>query len=102
MTYRSPSCSITEYKKVVENVLMNLVGNVIFFGDINIDLSREKNASFKNFMSKFALTCSLDATLPTTNDSTHIDCVFSNVPNLQCSLYETYFSHHKAICIIVQ
>lgn len=37
MTYRSPKCSITGFKSMVEKILVEINGDVMFFGDINID-----------------------------------------------------------------
>jgi len=101
MAYRSPSSSIVQFKQLFRNLLNDTNCHVILFGDINIDLSKPEGNIFISFMAGLGFHSALDVNISTTTAGTHIDCVFSNVTGLTASIYETYFSHHKAICIAV-
>jgi len=101
MSYRSPKCSITAFKRMITNIIEEKEGDVLFFGDINIDLSKSENQPFVDFMASFNMESKLNVNEHTTDSGTHIDCLFSNVTAMEACLYETYYSHHKAICMIL-
>jgi len=101
MTYRSPRCSMAVFIAHLAGVLNKLVGNVVLFGDFNIE-SRIDRSSFFVLMDRFKLLSKLDLNEATTYDNTTIDFCFSNSDKVSAFLYETHYSHHKAICILLQ
>lgn len=98
MLYKSPKYSKSRFTSKLEEIFNNLSGNVIVFGDININL-QEDGEQFVELLRSNNLMSKLRLQDPTTDYGTHIDCCFSNIDGLVVWMYESYFSYHKPICM---
>jgi len=100
MTYKSPKYSKNTY---IENVRSALSGKekVVLFGDINIDLKVKEGAAFLDLMYSMKYVSVLGRNEITTNGGTHLDICFSNVNGVDSWVYESLYSYHKPICIIL-
>ena len=101
MCYKSPKYSKSQFVRKLKEALEKSRGTVVVFGDININLQEESGQQFRQLMQSLNLESKLNFQDPTTDYGTHIDCCFSNVPGLEAWLYESYFSYHKPICMIL-
>lgn len=100
MMYKSPKFPNKLVLEYLDQILNTLTKSMLIFGDINLDLKND-GTTFLNLMKNFQLTSKLDIQESSTNHGTHIDICFSNVENLEAWYYETYYSYHKPICIII-
>ena len=82
-------------KKITENNDKRL----LVFGDMNFDLRSDSNRTILDFFKKYKLTPVLDITTATTEFGTHLDLCFGNISTARASVYETYYSYHKALSI---
>ena len=102
--YSSPAVSITVLCNAIQEILDSLPTQVnIFIGDFNVNWFNEsRRASLYNFFItqngyRQLVSCS------TTDSNTCIDHIYTNLPEMQTSyqILETYFSDHKAICVLI-
>jgi hypothetical protein len=72
---------------------------IILSGDFNIDLKKQENQSFVDFMEdSFGLELNSNANISTTRESSCLDAVFTrNLHNIDTTHYITYFSYHKSL-----
>jgi len=98
--YKSPQYSVVKFRNNLESMLQGLSEKTFFIGDINIDLSSEKNVSIPKLFEKYGFKTCLDLKHASTDYGTHIDICFSNSTEIQAWFYESYYSYHKAICVI--
>lgn len=100
MVYKHPSYSQSRFLAKLEEILDNLNRNILLFGDANMDISNPENRKFLQLMARKDLISKLAIQDPSTDYGTHIDVCFSNVESVDAWFYESYFSYHKAICIV--
>lgn len=98
--YLSPKTTIKQAKTLMtRNLWLYKSKNVpiIVTGDFNIDISKEENSSFVEFMKDFlALDLVSDSRQPTTLGGSCIDMIFArNTPDLSTKRFITYFSYHR-------
>ena len=102
--YRSPTVSLQQLLEALSQVLISLSSQFnIFIGDFNIKWLHEINRRplynfFVNDNGYRQLVSSV-----TTDNQTLIDHIYTNLPEPQAisHILETYFSDHKAVCILV-
>jgi hypothetical protein len=101
MVYKSPNYSVCVFLRALEEVLISISGSIIVFGDFNIDLHSPVGRSTLDFFNRLNLESKLNyRTSSSTDGSTFIDFCFSNIPTVEAWFYETYYSYHKAICLV--
>lgn len=100
--YLSPKTTIKQAKTfMTRNLLHYNPKNVpiIVTGDFNIDISKEENIGFVEFVKDFLkLNLVSDSRQPTTLGGSCIDMIFSrNTPDLPTKRFITYFSYHRPL-----
>ena len=100
MTYKSPKYPLSDFSEKFAEQLKNSRGKLLVFGDVNIDLKAPEGKPILKLFEWRNLDAMVDIQHPSTDYGTHIDCCFSNVPNAMAWFYESYYSYHKAICIV--
>ena len=100
MLYKSPKFSKPDFLQHLSTRLEQETGDLIVFGDININLRGPEGKQVRLLFSKFKLTSKLNLQDFSTDEGTNIDCCFSNLNGLDAWFYESYYSYHKAICIV--
>lgn len=97
--YRHPRFPRAKFLELLFNIIKTLCGDFIVFGDCNIDFNKAENqlllTKFKNLNARLALRLNES----TTEYNTLLDVCFTNVNDLTCHVYETYYSYHKGLCI---
>jgi hypothetical protein len=101
VAYKSPQYSKSLFTKTMENTLRSIDGNVVVIGDFNMDLRKSEGHKILDLFNYHRLESKLNIESFSTDGGTHIDYCFSNVANIRAWFYETYFSYHKAICIVM-
>lgn len=96
--YVSPNTTLKHVKAfMARNLFHHLNAPIIVTGDFNVDIAKEENISFVQFM-KDALGLDLvsNPRQPTTLGGTCIDLIFARkTPDLPTKLFVTYFSYHR-------
>lgn len=100
MTYKHPAYLQLRFVEKLAEILNKINGNILLFGDVNTDLTKPESKRFVKLMERKKLMSKLPIQDPSTDYGTHIDVCFSNVDSVDAWFYESYFSYHKAICII--
>jgi hypothetical protein len=100
MVYKSPGYSSSRFLEKLKDVLQIVGNNVVVFGDFNIDLQKPEGRNVLQLFSLFRLEAKLNSQHSSTDGGTHIDFCFSDVCCMEAWFYETYYSYHKAICMI--
>lgn len=99
--YLCPSTTVKYGKAFIARHLYHYVSRdvpVIVTGDFNIDVSKQENSGFVEFMTLLGFKLSSDAKLPTTLGGSCIDMVFTRkTPELPTKRYITYFSYHRPL-----
>lgn len=104
--YSSPKCSYDLFLNSVEQLYQKSTRNdkIVFIGDFNINLKERPSDRPRKHFERYGLTSLLSTSTSTTNNNTHIDVVFGNMPRKQveAGVYESYFSDHKPVyCILL-
>ena len=103
-SYRSPAVSVEQLCAVLKHTLESLQTQVnLFIGDFNVNYFKKAQcSSLSNLRIRDngywqLVSCS------TTDSNTSIDHINTNLPKSQATLQvlETYFSHHKAVCALL-
>lgn len=97
--YKSPMFPKSKFKEMLQVSLPSVNTDVIYVGDINLDISDKSNADLIEIFVEYNLKLQLNLMDPSTNGGTHIDICFSDLDYLICWFYESYYSYHKPICI---
>lgn len=75
-------------------------------GDFDYNIHQKKGSISNNYLIDYLTTFNLETALPhdaiTTNLSTQINVIFTNCTNINCGVYETYFSYHKPIFAVIK
>jgi hypothetical protein len=100
MCYKSPRYTKNLFLGRLDEVLGGIIGNILVFGDFNIDLQKEEGRQVINLFRKYYMKSKLDIRASSTDGGSHIDCCFSNVQSLDAWFYECYYSYHKPICMV--
>jgi len=100
MSYKSPGYNPNLYIERVEALLSSHSGNILFFGDINIDMQKKDGEKIRKRLMDLHFTCLIDVLSCSTDGGTHIDVCFANFQLVEAWFHESYFSYHKPICII--
>jgi hypothetical protein len=100
VVYKSPQYSSPGFLDKLKDVLKIIGKNVVVFGDFNIDLQKPEGKNVLQLFSLFGLEAKLNSQHSSTDGGTHIDFCFSDVRCMEAWFYETYYSYHKAICMI--
>lgn len=99
--YISPSTSMKYAKAFMARHLYRYQSKdvpVIIAGDFNIDVSKQENNGFLEFMGLLGLKLSSDPKQSTTLGGSCIDMVFtSKTPELPTKRFITYFSYHRPL-----
>jgi len=99
MSYKSPAYNPNLYVERVEALLSSYSGNVVFFGDINIDLQKKDGEKLQKRLQELNYKCIVDVSNCSTDGGTHIDVCFANFQMIEAWFFESYYSYHKPICI---
>ncbi|KAI5693521.1 hypothetical protein M8J75_000652 [Diaphorina citri] len=104
--HKSPHCSMTNFRKHVENCLESLqnhgVGRIVIVGDFNINIQDEKGAQFlQNFLSPHGLELCISENTVTTDNNTVIDLCFSNIQGCVAYITESVISDHKPVWFVI-
>jgi hypothetical protein len=100
MVYKSPKFPIPLFLEELRNQLLVSENQLLVFGDFNINLKESEGKKLSEVFEEYGMTSKLNIRHPTTNGGSHIDCCFSNGPDVEAWLYESYYSYHKPICIV--
>lgn len=97
--YRHPRCNLSFFCEKLEEKLFSLPNDKtkIVLGDINVDLLSSDKRVWELFQ-KHGLKNKL-GNEPTTNYGTQLDVCFSNSVAVYASVYDTYYSYHKGVCV---
>lgn len=101
MIYKHPHFSKKMLFEHFQNILKKLSDKNLIFGDINIDMNTNKGSSFNKLMNSFHLHSQLNFKYPSTQHNTHVDICFSNIKDMTAWYYETYYTYHKPICMVI-
>ncbi len=97
--YKSPMFQKSRFREILQSSLSTVNADAVYVGDINLDLSDEKNADIIDIFAEYGFTSQLNRMDSSTNGGTHIDVCFSDVDYLSSWFYESYYSYHKPICV---
>ena len=100
--YKNPKTSLEFFKDSMTRIKHLFdCDNVLVCGDLNEDIS--KSRSVIDFFRIMNLRM-LSKIEPTTNAGTTIDAIFGRLKDFscECTIYESYFSHHKPIVIRIK
>jgi len=102
IVYRSPSSKVTDFRKILsEKLLKHREENIVVVGDMNMDINKaDIRTSLFDLFEEAGLTLKLPFE-SSTDGGSQIDTCYSNLPDINCWYYESVFSYHKPICIIV-
>lgn len=84
---------------MLQSSLSKLNTYALYVGDINLNLSDEKNEDVITIFAEHGFTSQLNRLIPSTNGGTHIDICFSDADYVSSWFYESYCSYHKPICV---
>lgn len=101
IAYKSPQYLNSLFIKALDDTLRSIHGNVVVLGDFNMDLRNSEGKRVLQLLNSQQLESKFNAESVLTDGGTHIDYCFSNVPDVEAWLYETYYSYHKAICVVI-
>jgi hypothetical protein len=101
VAYKSPQFSNSLFLNTLEDTLRSIHGNLIVLGDFNMDLRKSEGRKILQLFSSRSLESKLNVQSFSTDGGTHIDYCFSNIANVEAWFYETYYSYHKAICVVL-
>ncbi len=97
--YKSPMFQKSRFRQMLHSSLSLVNTNVIYVGDINLDMCDEKNSDIVEVFAKYGLQSRLNLKETSTNGNTHINVCFSDIDFLNCRFYVSYYSYHKPICV---
>jgi endonuclease/exonuclease/phosphatase (EEP) superfamily protein YafD len=98
--YRHKLFNVNEFLCAVKDAILQTKENhIILIGDFNVNLIKDNTFNLRRFFSVLQLESSLKNDESTTDYGTQIDCVFTNVQLLHATVWETYYSYHKGICV---
>lgn len=102
--YISPGTTVQDTKMFMTRNLFNYVKQdtpIVVTGDFNIDVSKQENIKFVDFMIKhFNLKLANRLNEATTLGGSCIDLTFIKNISVECSRYCSYFSYHRPIITI--
>ena len=102
--YRSPKVPVTQLCIALRQVLLHTTTQYnIFLGDFNVNWLNETDRVPLYYLFITENNYRQLVSLYTTDNKTAIDHTYTNLPESQAKLHllETYFSHHKAICALI-
>ncbi len=86
-------------RDVKDAIFTTKENHLIIVGDFNVNFIKDNTFNLPAFFSALKMERSLKYDEATTDYGTQLDCVFTNVQSLQASVWETYYSYHKGICV---
>jgi hypothetical protein len=101
VAYKSPQYSKSLFIKTMDDTFRSIEGDVVVMGDFNMDLRKSEGRKILDLFNAYQLESKLNLGSFSSDGGTHIDYCFSNVANVQAWFYETYYSYHKAICVVM-
>jgi hypothetical protein len=100
VVYKSPHYSNSAFMQKLEVALRLADNNRVVLGDFNIDLQKPEGGNVLQIFSSLGMEAKIHLHNSSTDGGTHIDCCFSDIQAVDAWFYETYYSYHKAICVI--
>ena len=96
--YISPSCPANSFQAFVEDIHHHLNSTLPFvlMGDTNLDIHSPQNTSKIKFLEN-TLHCKQLMMLPTTDNNSVLDHIYSNMGNIPAGILDSYWSDHKFI-----
>jgi hypothetical protein len=101
VAYKSPQYSKSLFIKTMDDTFRSIEGDVVVIGDFNMDLRKSEGRKILDLFNAHQLESKVNVDSFSSDGGTHIDYCFSNVANVQAWFYETYYSYHKAICVVM-
>lgn len=104
--YKSPKATTSMFKNILKRVMEKVTTDtkMILIGDFNYNMLNYQDHS-NNFLINHVNQYKLETKLPshsiTTDAHTQIDIIFANFDDINCGVYESYFSYHKPIFAIL-
>ncbi|XP_060597221.1 uncharacterized protein LOC132751117 [Ruditapes philippinarum] len=95
--YAKPNTKLNTIIKDISSVLEGITGLVIVMGDFNCEGQRK--LQLETHMKTYGLQQKI--LMPTTNNNTTLDLVFTNIQVTNVGILETYFSYHKTVFLTV-
>lgn len=99
LMYKSPGFSNVSFESLLEEELKIKSINVVFIGDVNIDISKGTGEGLVQLFGRYGLVSKLPLDFPTTNRGSVIDVCFSDKHDCFATVYESYYSYHKPVLI---
>ena len=100
--YKHPHFPKKIFLECLKNRVNNFTKDVVFVGDINLDMKRPENNDVSILFAQKGFHSLLDFNFPSRNSGSHIDVCFSNFADAEAFFYESYYSDHKPICILLK
>ncbi|XP_050309271.1 uncharacterized protein LOC126745458 isoform X1 [Anthonomus grandis grandis] len=101
VVYNPPKLTILQAQRCLSDIIFGQQGRILIIGDFNQDIINETQNGLKMTLNFKGLTSKLSVDESTTKSNTQIDWLFSNFKNLQHFIYNTVYSHHKAIVVSI-
>lgn len=76
---------------------------IVVTGDFNIDISKQENVEFVEFMQTYMhLNLASDRNQPTTLGGSCLDLTFTRNIRCECTRFCSYFSYHRPILSVLE
>ena len=100
--YKSPKFPAAKFLDKIRSILCKSFGQMMFLGDININLFSSDGFAVKQLYQEFGFHSLVPNNRSSTNGHTQIDCCFCNFTsqNVKSWFYESYYSYHKPMCVV--
>jgi hypothetical protein len=95
--YAKPNTKLNTIVKDISSVIEGITGLVIVMGDFNCEGQRK--LQLETHMKTYGLQQKI--LMPTTNNNTTFDLVFTNIQVTNVGILETYFRYHKTVFLTV-
>lgn len=99
LMYKSPGFSVSAMQGAIEEALKVNNKNVIYIGDVNMDLSKKQGEYLVKIFERYGLVSKLPLNCQTTNLGSVLDVCFSDKGDCHATVYESYYSYHKPILV---
>lgn len=102
VVYKSPKYPVQQFLQSLEEQLRLVEGKVVFVGDFNMNLHDSIGNSLLNSFRKYGFECKLDLKSSSTDGGSNLDAAFANFNMQDAWYFESYYSYHKPICIVLK
>lgn len=100
--YKSPRFPASQFLQYLFSIIEKENIMAIFVGDTNIELTSRDGQSTIQCLQDVGYRSIFDGHTSSTNGHSCLDWCFSNISACDAFFYETYFSYHKGIAMLLK